>query len=722
MSQKSKNNFKKLIYFTFLGSLFALYQNCAFDSSYLIDSGAVKSSNAAEEKTLPSVYISKPEAIIKSSPSDSYIMFSISYKNTDEVLLTRDLISINATDTAKVDSVKILEPSALQRTVILHGISGKGNIGITLAPRSAKSKNGRDINHVSSDLASTNGETITPVDGLLPILQINNTIPLPIDNITPIKIDLNDPGEDIEFMIVYTNTQPGKIELDNTETSKNKYLQVVKANTIKIESVEVTTPENFPKQRKVTIKNVRGSGAIKLKVISGSAQNEYGYDNKALYSRVIYATNVHVPPPPTAAELPAFTIGAPNKTTVDSSTPTNSVVFPVTYVRTDSTDFSDKENYIDFIRTGTANASEIDFKFVDRNGTTINFEIEITGITGVGTISFKLLKGGATNDRGKDPVDRISSIVSITDSSALPPVENTAGYDVILVIGQSNTHQGEGLSQSLDAENPRIHQVCNPRHPDSRCIRPTGNPSVGAYKIGRSIEPLAHHTLNDNKVGFALSFAKKYITTIPNHRKVLIIPAGFGGSGFLNTQAQYSWDRHDPDGTGEGNAPIPLHIADGLYDYAVSRTEAAIHARENRLVAVLWNQGENDTNNEYYLTDLKRMINNMRHDLEAYEVPFITGGLSPAQTKPITENLNKFITACLNYTAFAPSRAENMGTTSYANALTANNGDLIHINAAGQREFGTRYFNAYLAAKNNDSADPTKCGKGNQNPGHYYQY
>ncbi|MFH2141183.1 MAG: hypothetical protein ABIJ97_02080 [Bacteroidota bacterium] len=68
-------------------------------------------------------------------------------------------------------------------------------------------------------------------------------------------------------------------------------------------------------------------------------------------------------------------------------------------------------------------------------------------------------------------------------------------YDVVLVIGQSNTHQGLGLDTIIDAPDERIKQL--------------GRFNENNLKIIQAREPLDHFTKQNNQIGFALTFAKE---------------------------------------------------------------------------------------------------------------------------------------------------------------------------------------------------------------------
>ena len=235
-------------------------------------------------------------------------------------------------------------------------------------------------------------------------------------------------------------------------------------------------------------------------------------------------------------------------------------------------------------------------------------------------------------------------------------------YDIILVIGQSNTHQGIGLDRKLDKPSNNIKQL--------------GRFGWNDYKIIPATEPLEHISSLPGCIGFALTFAKEYEKEfLEKGRKVLIIPAGMGSTGFLNNY----WNPGDT-----------------LYQDAVARTNFVLDNCNSKLVAILWHQGENDIENPDFQKRLDTMIVKMRKDLrgENNKVPFILGGLVPYWTSQDNSRirLNTIIANTVRrveYTGFAdPTKPEVI-------VKPDNDFVSIHFDAAGQREMGRRYFSEY---------------------------
>lgn len=178
---------------------------------------------------------------------------------------------------------------------------------------------------------------------------------------------------------------------------------------------------------------------------------------------------------------------------------------------------------------------------------------------------------------------------------------NSIVYDVVLVVGQSNTYYGDGL----DVLVPYI---------ESESIKQLGRHGDLNYKIVPATEPLENDSKPSNKGGYVLTFANLYTKSVldKNH-KLLLIPCAKAGSGFMNND----WNQGGK-----------------LYKDAVERTNYILsHFRGSKLSAILWHQGESDVDNQNYETDLDSFIVNIRKDLNAEQTPFLLGGMVPYWVK-----------------------------------------------------------------------------------------
>jgi len=249
--------------------------------------------------------------------------------------------------------------------------------------------------------------------------------------------------------------------------------------------------------------------------------------------------------------------------------------------------------------------------------------------------------------------------------SFLPPVVTDVGFDLILLAGQSNCEgEGAGIDDYFDYEGGRILQY----------------PPVGNYQnqIVVAKEPLIHQGYGvAGKIGFGLSFAKSYVKTIPSNRTVLLIPCALGGTGFQDNH----WS--------PGNS---------LFASAVSQTNTLLALSPfNRLIAILWHQGENDVGmgHDGYQTALIAMINAMRSQINgATNTPFVLGELAPA-----FNNTDIYKAAITQAIKEIPSFLPYTWVTSGAGLITES--DNIHYNAPSQRIFGGRYYQSLLSAQQN---------------------
>ena len=130
-----------------------------------------------------------------------------------------------------------------------------------------------------------------------------------------------------------------------------------------------------------------------------------------------------------------------------------------------------------------------------------------------------------------------------------------------------------------------------------------------------------------------------------------------------------------------------------LFDHAVLMTKLAM--RSSNFGGILWHQGESDCkelNISRYKERAIRMITEIRRALDAENLPFIFGELA----EDISDRWNLG-----DYPAHMNSIFREMQREIPNCRLVSSKGlslkpDGIHFNSASLREFGNRYFNAYL--------------------------
>ena len=141
-----------------------------------------------------------------------------------------------------------------------------------------------------------------------------------------------------------------------------------------------------------------------------------------------------------------------------------------------------------------------------------------------------------------------------------------------------------------------------------------------------------------------------------------------------------------------------------LDDWAVDKNlfknaviQAGFAMQDSELIGILWHQGESDSYGGGYQTYYKKLqviIESLRKELNAFEVPLIIGGLGDFLGK------NGFGLNCTEYElvneqllTFAREQENSCFVT--AEGLTPNP-DGIHMDAVSQRRFGVRYYEAFV--------------------------
>lgn len=184
-------------------------------------------------------------------------------------------------------------------------------------------------------------------------------------------------------------------------------------------------------------------------------------------------------------------------------------------------------------------------------------------------------------------------------------------------------------------------------------------------------------------LSFASGYKEKYLEA---DRKILIIHSAVGATGF----AKGNWG-----------------IGSVLYERLCEMTRLALDMNsENRIVAVLWHQGEHDAifrpqlsdieRENTYFTELSSMVGDYRKKFGTY--PFIMGGFTDewGDTYPksqcIIRAMNKLTENC--------SRCALVNTRGLkTNNEELGNGDSFHFSRNSLNLLGERYFEAYEALK-----------------------
>jgi hypothetical protein len=270
------------------------------------------------------------------------------------------------------------------------------------------------------------------------------------------------------------------------------------------------------------------------------------------------------------------------------------------------------------------------------------------------------------------------------------------GYDVVLLTGQSNmVGYGAGGIEPVyfDYGDPRISQYAG----------------SGIYfdQLIAAIDPLFHHEQKAGCIGHAMTFAKQLLPVRPTNRRVLLVPCAHGSTGFTTSSepsppagytfaAGGSWD------TTGGAKGI------NLYEFAIAQANQAIALNpNNKLVAILWLQGEADAANAVsqatYAADLDALIAGFRANITgAATVPFVLGQMLPERIAALsayqTINLAHIDTPRRNTKC-----AFYYGPTGYGDPAVS---PPLHYESEGQRRLGVKAYEALALAEANVKGTP----------------
>ncbi len=270
--------------------------------------------------------------------------------------------------------------------------------------------------------------------------------------------------------------------------------------------------------------------------------------------------------------------------------------------------------------------------------------------------------------------------------------ENSDKFDIIIVAGQSNASGcGKGETSTPWETNPKIMMlnedftadVVKTPYGDMLDIKNTGNMhlDVADERCEKS----------EKMASFCLSFAKKYLENdLKSDRKILLVQTAVGGTGF----AKNHW----------GEDEI---LAKRMY----KMTEQALKMNpENRVVGVLWHQGEHDIfrnasfnyqqRYDFYYKNFSTLIRNLR-DEYGEKLPFISGGFCKSWliTEP-EESVRAVTNAILDVHKEISSSAHVTETDDLkSNHEVLGNGDVVHFSREASYELGRRYYKKFESIK-----------------------
>lgn len=189
----------------------------------------------------------------------------------------------------------------------------------------------------------------------------------------------------------------------------------------------------------------------------------------------------------------------------------------------------------------------------------------------------------------------------------------------------------------------------------------------------KAVDPLHFDRPAVVGVGPGLSFAREMLELYGEKEiKIGLIPCAVGGSGIDSWQVGKKF------------------IEDYPYDDAIRRAKKA--QERGVIKGILWHQGESDTNEKrkaMYIERLIKLVQNLRQDLQAPNLPFVAGELGYYK-----ENFKSFNTVFNQLEQQIPH-----STFVKANNLN-HNGDGVHMDTPSARKLGLRYAHAMYGLQN----------------------
>ena len=239
-------------------------------------------------------------------------------------------------------------------------------------------------------------------------------------------------------------------------------------------------------------------------------------------------------------------------------------------------------------------------------------------------------------------------------------------FDVLIQSGQSNAEgYGFGTTEHPWEPNDRVWYLNED------------------FTLSKAVETVA---MNVPRSNFALAFARHYLDDcrLAEGRKLLIVRAAVGGTGFL--------DNH-------------WKPADDLYLRMLDMIQTALELNpENRLIALLWHQGESDASMnasfDTHYNNLMTLVRGVRETFNAPSLPFVAGDFvqqwkkeNPDICKPVVDAMRAVCRDCGNG-AFV----ESEGLTSNDECSKEHPFgwvDTVHFSREAIYGLGDRYYAAF---------------------------
>lgn len=243
-------------------------------------------------------------------------------------------------------------------------------------------------------------------------------------------------------------------------------------------------------------------------------------------------------------------------------------------------------------------------------------------------------------------------------------------FDIVIVAGQSNAY-GYGKGKVNYSKNKRIYELYrngkyNTRENPKLPLKQFVYKCAGLHSVNRHLRKMS---------GFYLFFGKKYEKEmLESDRKLLFVRTAVGGTGFSDG----CW--------GE---------TDYLYLNTINMVKQIQNGNpKNRIVAVLWHQGETDVlggvSKAYYQDKFKALIKGFRSEFDNPNLPFIAGDMVENWSKT-QDNYGNIIGAVKDVI----SEFNDCALVSSKGLLANSEEDNIHFSGKSNEVLGERYFEAF---------------------------
>jgi hypothetical protein len=234
--------------------------------------------------------------------------------------------------------------------------------------------------------------------------------------------------------------------------------------------------------------------------------------------------------------------------------------------------------------------------------------------------------------------------------------------------------------------------------------------TVNGLKVAVATEPTQRETFEQRASccsNFSLGFCKLYKQNnkLATGRKILLIHGAIGSTGLTTTSDKSIHKTKKLDGTTGVSWNSNEAAAGNLGTMLQARIQQALNSNaSNKLVAILWQQGEEDCENpdtkidltSTYSSELSKLVTKLRVGTTA---PFLVGGFTDWYQNQKISGITKVLTA-LKTPSTSITNYYYVGS-GISNALWDDRGysNGIHYNANGQKNLATLYFNTFKNIK-----------------------